>query len=305
VDIVSGPAGDVRLEALKIVRGDREDRSRRLADETLVEAGREGDRLVVRVRYPRNQSYRFSFWEIFGGIEIPGVEVRLTLTVPAGVPVSASSTSGDLRTQGITAVQSLETTSGDVEVENAGGLVQASSTSGDVSIAGASRAVVRTTSGDVSIAGCSGRLQASTVSGSLRVSDAGDSVVVESVSGDLTVRGAPRGLAASTTSGDLVARGVSGRVRASSASGDVEIHFAPLVSGVDITTTSGTLDVWLPEGLRCAVEMKTSSGEINVRVPLELETVSRHRVTGTVGGGGVPVLLRSSSGDIGVMSGGS
>ena len=48
-----------------------------------------------------------------------------------------------------------------------------------------------------------------------------------------------------------------------------------------------------------------ASDSFNVQVPLELETVTRHRVTGRVGGGEVPVLLRSSSGDIGVMSGGN
>jgi Putative adhesin len=304
VEIVPGRAGEVRLEALKLVHGS-EERARRLADETVVEAGPEGDRLVVRVRYPRRQSYQFSLWEIFGGIEIPNVEVRLTLTIPPSLLVDANSTSGELRTRGLTADQSLKSTSGDVEVEDARGLVRASSTSGEIQIAGAARAVLRTTSGDISVAGCTGPLRASTVSGTLLVSDAGDSVTVESVSGDLTLRRAPRGFRATTTSGELVARDVSGHVRASSGSGDIEIRFVPPLGGVDASTASGNLDVWLPEGARCAVDMKTSSGEILVQVPLELETATRHRVTGRVGGGEIPVLLRSSSGDIGVMSGGS
>lgn len=304
IDIVPGSDGEVRLEALKVARGTTE-RARRLADQTLVEAGREGDRFVVRVRYPRHESYQFSFWELFGGVEVPGVDIHLTLTIPAGLAVDANSASGDIGTRGLAGEQLLETTSGDLEIEGARGPLRAASTSGEISVAGAARAILRTTSGDISVAGCTGPLRASTVSGALLVSESGDSVALESVSGDVTLRRVLRGFVATTTSGELIARDVAGRVRASTGSGDVEIRFSGPLTGAEVSTSSGDLDVWLPQGIRCAVEMKTSSGEINVQVPLELETVTRHRVTGRVGGGEVPVLLRSSSGDIGVMSGGS
>jgi hypothetical protein len=72
----------------------------------------------------------------------------------------------------------------------------------------------------------------------------------------------------------------------------------------EVSTASGEIHVRLGPRASCALELRTSSGSLDLDVPLTMQTVTRHRVAGVVRGGTAPVELRSASGDI-IVKGGS
>jgi hypothetical protein len=51
--------------------------------------------------------------------------------------------------------------------------------------------------------------------------------------------------------------------------------------------------------------MRTSNGTLDASVPLPVDSVTRRRLSGRLGDGRTPVVLRSSSGDIQITTGGS
>ena len=57
--------GQLRVAAIKVCRAESQERARRFAAETRVQAGREGDQYAVRVTYPRKVDVRISFWDLF------------------------------------------------------------------------------------------------------------------------------------------------------------------------------------------------------------------------------------------------
>jgi DUF4097 and DUF4098 domain-containing protein YvlB len=297
--------GRIHLTALKLVRSVDRSRARSFARETEVTLSTQGGSCEIRVRYPQRQTVRLSFWEIFSGFDLPMTEVRLALEVPETLPVSLRSTSGDIETAGLQGPQDLETTSGDVDVADATGKLRAASTSGDITVSSAGASVLRTVSGDVVADGVAGPLDAHTTSGELVVRGARDSLVLGTVSGDIRLDGAPRGVRGSTTSGDIEARGVAGSVRFSTSSGDVAVWLRPPLAGAEIASGSGDITVHLAGGLGCEVELRTSNGRVEASVPLEVRSATRHVLIGRVGQGTIPLLLRSSSGDIHLMGGGN
>ncbi len=297
--------GRIHLTALKIARSTRRERAARYARETEVSVATEGGRCSIRVRYPQRETVRVSFWEWCSGLEMPAIEVRLALEVPASLPVTLRSTSGDIETDGLDGPQDLETTSGDVSATRAGGPLRAGSTSGDVEVDGAAAALLRTVSGDVLAANAAGALDAHTTSGDLVVRGAADSLALGTVSGNIRVDRAPRGVRATTTSGDIEVSGAAGAVRLGASSGDIVVRLAPGLSNAEISTASGDIDARLAEGLGCAVELRTSNGTLDVSVPLEVKTVTRHLVIGRVRQGTTAVSLRTSSGDIHLVGGGN
>ncbi len=306
VDLYPSPDGKLHLTALKIVRdGDRE-RAQETAREIVVEAGVRGDRFLVEVHYQKHRYIRIGLWDLFksGGMSFPRYEVRIAAQVPRGLAVSVRETSGDIRSDRVAGPQVLKSTSGDIEILAAGDRVDASSTSGDVSATGLRQARLGSVSGDLVARQVRGSLRASTTSGGITVSDAEDSLALTSVSGDIRTDRAPRGLRAGTTSGTIVARAVSGMVHVGTASGDVSLALREPLRGVEGSTTSGDIELRLEPAIRCAIDLRTSSGSLDISLPMGMHTVTRRSVKGTIRGGTTPVVLHTASGDITVMGGG-
>jgi DUF4097 and DUF4098 domain-containing protein YvlB len=295
---------ELHLTALKIVRVQDEKDAREFSRRTEVVTMNEDGRFTVQVRYPQRQSISIGFWEMLRGFELPRVEVRVALEVPEGVPVTVESTSGDLVSEGLTSSQILETTSGDVRINDAHGRVEVASTSGDVIGFRLAAARLRTVSGDLQIQGATGPLNASTTSGDISVHEAEDSLALATVSGDVRVAKALRGLYVRSTSGDIVADAAAGSVRLETSSGSVRVGLQDPLHRAEISSGSGDIVARLAKSLRCALDLQTSSGTLDVSVPLEVRSVSRHELSGTVRAGSALIRLKSSSGDIDVKTGG-
>jgi DUF4097 and DUF4098 domain-containing protein YvlB len=291
---------------VKVVRTSDRRTAQGFARETKVALSTEGGRCRITVSYPQRRPVRVGLWQMLSGdFEFPGVEVRLAISVPPDLPLDLRSTSGDLITEEMAGRQELDTTSGEIVVSDAGGPVRASSTSGAVRLSGRGAARLRTVSGDVTVEAVGGPLDAHTTSGELVVRVARDSLALGTVSGSIRVEVAPRGIVATTTSGDIEARGAAGVVRLSTASGRVEVTLVPPLQRVEISSSSGDIAARLAESLGCEVELRTSNGTLDTSLPLEVRSMTRHRVAGRVRGGTTPVVLRSSSGDIHLSGGGS
>ncbi len=306
VDLLPSPDGRLHLTALKIVRVGRRERAQEVARGIVVEAGIRGGRYLVDVRYQQRRRIRIGLSDLFtvDGRMFPRYEVRIAAEVPPGLAVVVRETSGDIRSDGVSGPQVLRSTSGDIEVRSAGDRVEASSTSGDVSADGLRQARVSSVSGDLVIRQVAGPLRASTSSGDITVTGAEDSLALSSVSGDLHADRAPRGLRAESSSGEVVARAVSGMVRVGSSSGDVTLGLREPLLGVEASTSSGEIRLDLDPAVRCALDLRTSSGSLEVGLPMEMRSVSRRSVTGTIRGGRTPMVLHTTSGDITVMGGG-
>lgn len=306
VELLPSPDGDLHITALKVVRRGGREAAQDVARRISVETGAKGDRYVVEVRYPRRHSVNISFWDLFraNGVSFPRYEVILTCQVPRGLGVSVRETSGDIRSKDLAADQVLKSTSGDIDVESAAGALQLSSTSGDVRASAIRGARVRTVSGDVVVRDVSGVLRAATTSGRITVTGARDSLALTSVSGDIRADRASRGAAANTSSGDVVLREIAGAVRIGTTSGDVRLFVEEPLESVEAGTSSGKIRLRLDPAVSCALDLRTSSGSINVDLPMRMNNVTRRSVTGSIRGGRAPVTLRTTSGDITIGEGG-
>jgi hypothetical protein len=306
VELAPSPDDQLHVIALKIVRTFNRARAEELSREIVVEAGLHDDRYVVEVRYPRRYNVQINFWDLFrmDGVNVPRYEVRLTCQIPRGLAVSVRESSGDIRSEGVTGAQALRTTSGDIEVAAAGGPVELSSSSGDVLATGVRQAQVRSASGDVVVRQVAGPLRVSTSSGGITVAGAQDSLSLSSASGDIRADRAPRGLDVETSSGDVVAQAVAGSVKVGTASGDVRLGLREPLRSVDATSSSGGIRLLLDPAVGCALDMRTSSGSIEVEQPMKMKNVSRRNVTGVIRSGRTPVVLHTASGDITVVGGG-
>lgn len=303
VQVGASADGKVHVSALKVVRSGSRAESERMAAEIRVEVTQEAGELVVRARYPTQRSIRVSFWDLLNDYQVPSTEVRIGLELPPGLPLSVRTSSGDVDTEGVSGTQRIETSSGDVQVERAGSEAQVVTTSGDVSATDVARVRVRTVSGDVELVGVRGPLDAHTTSGDLTVHDAADSLLLGTVSGDVEIEGASRGLDLTTTNGEVKVRRVHGVVSIGASSGNVTISAVAPLTSIAVTTGSGDIELNLDRGVGAKLELQTSNGTLQMDEPIQVQSMTRRRVTGQLRQGNAWVRLRSASGDIHVTTG--
>ena len=294
----------VHLVAVKTVRAADRRHAEQIASQIDVTTGTSGDRFVVTVHYPPRSDIQIGFWDMLSGIEFPRSELRLEVEAPEALPVRLLSASGDLSTEDRVGPQTFETHSGDITVRRARGALEATTTSGDFDLSDVGAVRLRANSGDVTIDGARGPVSVRVGSGDIRIKNAADSLTLSASSGDIHVDDAPRGLDAQTTSGDIVAPQVAARARISTTSGDVTLGLRAPLRSAAIETSNGDVKIDLPRGLGCSLDLRTTSGTLDVGVPMSLRGADRHAVAGSIAGGGAPLTVRTSSGDVTVTSGG-
>ena len=209
-----------------------------------------------------------------------GVSISYTLTVPSASLLRSKTGSGSQRIEGVTGDVQSSTGSGSIVAREVGSLA-ASAGSGSIQadrVSGAFRAT--TGSGRIEATGVTGAITAKTGSGGIEVAQTGSgNVDVASSSGTVRVRGVRGALRASTTSGGLHVQGEP--------QGDWEL-----------TAASGGVHVDLPDSSGFELDASTSSGSIDVGMPISASSTSRRSLRGTVHGGGSRLTVRTSSGSI-------
>lgn len=184
---------------------------------------RNGDKVLVKVKVPRNNSNNISS--------------DLTIRVPKGSSIDVSTVSADITTEDVGGVQNLHTVSGDVEVEATDSDVAAASVSGDVDVTGDGSDIeteASTVSGDVTVIGVSGAVSVEAVSGDLLVSDGSfERATLNSVNGEIEFQAGLRDdgkLVIETVNGEVDVRfdgDVSARFDIETFNGDINNCFGP------------------------------------------------------------------------------
>ncbi len=196
------------------------------------------------------------------------ISVDYEITVPADTTIRTHSGSGD---------QTIEGTHGNVDVQTGSGDVKLTNLAGEVRL--------QTGSGDVRAHQISGAVRGGTGSGDIEIEETGQ--------GDIDLR---------TGSGGINARGVQGGFRGETGSGDVTAE-GTQTGPWEIRTGSGNVHVKLPGNAAFDADIATSSGSVDVGMPIEMTVQGRvgegHKsIQGKVHGGGPVLRVRTGSGDI-------
>jgi hypothetical protein len=217
-------------------------------------------------------------------------------------PLRAKTGSGSVKIDAGNGLAAAKSGSGDVLVAHRKGAVEASTGSGSVTLAEvAGNAEVRTGSGDVELDGVTGSVKAHTGSGSVVVKRVeGGSVSAHTGSGSIDLRSVKGSLEAGTGSGGIHGEAValSGPLFLDTGSGDIRLagDFAG-VTEARVGTSSGDVSLRMEKAPGMSLSCRTSSGDIDVDVAgTKVKTEKKLEVA--VAGGGAPVRVRTSSGNI-------
>jgi lia operon protein LiaG len=208
----------------------------------------------------------------------------LVVEVPPGKDVMVYLAAGNSVAKGVSADLGLDTGSGSVEASDITGALS-----------------VDTGSGSVTVTGVRGSLTVDTGSGSVDVRDvSGDAVLIDTGSGQVSGGGVKsRSLSVDTGSGSIDLDEVTAPdVVLDTGSGSVDIVLLTDVSRLDVDTGSGGVTIHAPADLGADVEIETGSGGIDMDFPVQVRSVRRDYVKGTIGDGKGRIHIDTGSGGV-------
>ena len=267
------PATDGRATINFIVfKGDRFQEIGRteLEDKLDLEIISDGNKIEVVIRNPGNNSW--SDWK-------NSYNVSLEAYVPAATACKLTTSDGDIRLAGLDGDQRCRTSDGDIKVTALKGNLDAA-----------------TSDGDVTAREITGSLNLVTNDGDVKAEDVDGDVTVSTSDGDIRLYNVPGVMKATTSDGDILFTDCAGSLKGVTSDGDLRGNLTKLKGMLSLSTSDGTIEVVIPEGTGIDLKMR---GE-DVYLPgIEVSgQVEDDYIKGTVYGGGIPVDLTTSDGDV-------
>ncbi len=229
-----------------------------------------------------------------GKVKTSGGDIYLTRI--KGKRLEASTSGGDIDADFIDINVSLSTSGGDINVGK---------TKSDVHL--------RTSGGDIEIDEVGGSLDASNSGGDIYVKLVKGACNLHTSGGDIEIDAALHNVKATTSGGDILLSAAAGSIYAHTSGGDVEVrkvlHKAFKDNSIDLASSGGNIRIYLPDNIkadifsRITVHNKWDKNQIRSDFPLDITKEikgSKLIITGKgrINGGGDPVNLKTSSGNI-------
>jgi hypothetical protein len=263
VHVLSVAGGAVTVVAKEHIRASSEADADEALKKLDLTIAQNGNEVVASASYESGVGFHFGSW--------PPVQVDFVITVPASASADLKTSGGDVVVGDLEGAVRAHTSGGDVKLGNIGGEVDASTSGGNVSLVEGRGAVKLTTSGG--------------------------NVSVDHVVGPSVLK---------TSGGDIKIDSVENTLTAETSGGDVKAGFkGPLKGDCELSTSGGEVRATVSRDAGFHLDAATSGGEVNasgLTITIDRGGAGKSTLAGLVNGGGPLLKLRSSGGDIDVVT---
>lgn len=190
-----------------------------------------------------------------------GLSISFKIYVPANITSDLHTSGGNIKLTGLSGNQTAKTSGGNIDIDATKGLVEA-----------------KTSGGNIDIDGFNGTLEAQT---------SGGNVKVEESKGSLKL---------GTSGGNIRIAQVSGSLEAHTSGGNVTADIATIDKFLTLSTSGGNISVKMP--LNQGMDLDLSGDRVSIAMQNFNGTIKDDRVKGKLNGGGIPVRISTSGGNV-------
>ena len=245
--------------------------------------GTAGDQVVVTAEIKGSDDavndFEITAEQTSGGVTIRGEKkskgwsnlwnnfnVTYTVKVPKSYNLNAKTAGGNIKVTGL---------NGTLEGTTSGGNIKLNDVDGKMDF---------TTSG--------GNIEVDRSKGTLEIATSGGNVRIENSEGDVS---------AATSGGNMTFSGITGKLEAGTSGGNIKAKINGPNKGIKLKTSGGDIVVWISSDVKAALDAETSGGEVTCELPVTISgKMKSDRIRGDINGGGEPIILKTSGGDIDV-----
>lgn len=226
------------------------------------------------------------------------LSISFVIHAPQTASSSLRTSGGNIDIKGLSGTEDFRTSGGNLDVEQMSGKITGRTSGGNVTIINSRDNIDLQTSG--------GNMHAERCEGTIRLSTSGGNVVLKALKGNIratTSGGEVEGVdisgevQARTSGGNVGFENMAGSLAASTSGGNIHVSMTDPGKGVDLSNSGGDITLVLPQGkgldLNISGEQVHSTAMNNFKGDLD-----KHRINGTLNGGGVPVKVDGNGGSV-------
>lgn len=162
---------------------------------------------------------------------------------------------------------------------------------------------IHSSNGSIRVQDIDGDARLTTSNGTVRIANVHGNVEAHSSNGGVDASDIEGRMSFHTSNGSLHAERVRGSFEGSTSNGAIELRSETAQNDIVASTSNGGITLRLPAGLNARLHASTSSTG-SVRSDFDVLTrgeLSRHRIEGTIGSGGLRIDLTTSNGNISLL----
>jgi DUF4097 and DUF4098 domain-containing protein YvlB len=262
--VKTGDVSTVHVTAKQVIRASTEQEADEILSKLTLTMEQAGNDVTAEAKYEkRSAGSWFSNW--------PPVNVSFEVTVPTNFNLNLTTSGGDIKAASVRGNVRARTSGGDLAFDRVEGEIDAHTSGGDIVLKeGTARAKLGTSGGDI------------------EVDRAGGPTEVATSGGNITINSVAQLLSATTSGGNVHATLTE-----------------PLKQDTVLSTSGGDVRVKVVKGAGFELDASTSGGDVHAEgmtITIAKGGVGKSRLAGSVNGGGPRLKLRSSGGDIAVLT---
>jgi hypothetical protein len=291
----------VVINAIKYVRAENQNEAETLSEYIDINARQEGNRINIITEHKVVPDKKPSFWDnllgdknnAFGSVDFD-ISVPLhceTVLKSISGNVNIEDTFGSVKVRNSVGELALKNITGDIWLESSGGKIVVTDCEGDISIsAPGSETFLENITGSLDIRSTSGNKIGKNMFGRTKIVQTSGDIDLENLNGDLRIK---------SNSGkiDIVQRTGTMNIVGNSIDVSVMTHLDSM-EDYFVESGSGNIKFLVPQNSAARVKLETIRGAINTMMPIQAESISKTKVSGTFGEGGPYLILISTTGDI-------
>ncbi len=226
------------------------------------------------------------------------LSISFKLYVPSKINSTLKTSGGSITLKGLDGKHEFTTSGGSLTIENMKGDIDGKTSGGSITVNGAEGNVgLKTSGGSITASGCKGQVNLSTSGGSLKLNNLGGNIKATTSGGSISGDNIAGELVTKTSGGSVRLSQLKGSVEAATSGGSMSVDIVELGQYVKLKTSAGSIDLNIPAGK--GVSLDLSGNKVNVPSLTNFSgSASNDELTGTLNGGGIPVVARASSGKV-------
>jgi DUF4097 and DUF4098 domain-containing protein YvlB len=168
----------------------------------------------------------------------------------------------------------------------------------------------RTADGSLKVSGVQGTVELHTSDGAVDIEDVGGAVRLTASDGSIKIHNVTGTLESRSSDGRASVEGKFTALQVHTSDGNLDVTVddgSQLSTASHIESSDGQVSVRLPRAMAVDLDVHTSDGQINCALPLTMEgynsaNSSGHNLRGHLNGGGVPLTIHTSDGNVKIES---
>lgn len=230
------------------------------------------------------------------------ISVAFRVYTPRQMNTDLETSGGGIRLSHLAGRQTFTTSGGGLDLDDLDGDLKGRTSGGGIKLtdcharASGTRIDLETSGGGIEATNASGLVRLETSGGGIRLRDLNGKINAQTSGGSVSGDGITGELVTTTSGGGIRLTNMAGSLEATTSAGSVDLQLTKIGDYLRLSTSAGNVRVQMPLGKGMNVDV---SGN-RVSMPLNNfdGTSEKDRVKGRLNGGGIPVAISASSGNV-------